>query len=127
MDKLKFINEQMDILSVPYEFGEWTSEVQYPYFTGETSEEPPTTEDGYESSTFILNGFNRGKEGVILGLEEIKAKIRKHFHPIDGLCATTESGTIVVYYGGAFPVPTNEADLKRIQINLIIKEWKGDL
>lgn len=127
MDKLKFINEQMDILSVPYEFGEWTSEVQYPYFTGEVSEEPPTTEDGYESSTFILNGFNRGTEGVILGLEEIKAKIRKHFHPIDGLCATTESGTIVAYYGGAFPVPTNEADLKRIQINLIIKEWKGDL
>lgn len=127
MDKLKFIKEQMDILAVPYEFGEWTSNVQYPYFVGEITEDEPTTEDGYEQSTLLLTGFNRGTNNVILGLEEIKAKIKKHFHSIHGLRATTDSGAIAVFYGGAFPVPTNEAELKKIQINLIIKEWKGDI
>lgn len=127
MDKLQFINEQMDILAVPYEFGEWTSNVQYPYCVGEYSEETPITEDGFEQSTFIINCFNRGSEGVLLGLEEIKARIKEHFDTIYGLRAKTESGAIAVYYGNAFPVPTNEADLKRIQINLIIKEWKGAL
>ena len=123
MDKLKFIKEQMDILAVPYEFMEWTSDVKYPYFVGEFSENEPMTEDGYEQATFTLNGFNRGKYIV---LEEIKARIKKHFHPIHGLRSQTESGAIVVFYGSAFPVPTNEADLQRIQINLIIKEWKGE-
>jgi hypothetical protein len=125
MDKLQFINEQMDILAVPYEFGEWTSDVQYPYCVGEITETEPTTEDGNEQSTLLLNCFNRGSEGVLLGLEEIKAKIQKHFHSIYGLRATTESGSIAVYYGSASYIPTNEAELKRIQINLIIKEWKG--
>lgn len=122
MDKLKFINEQMAILSIPYEFGEWSSAIKHPYFTGEITEEPITTEDGLEQSTLLLNGFHRGK---YVDLEEIKEKIKKHFHPIHGLRGQTESGSIAVFYGGAFYVPTNEADLKRIQINLIIKEWKG--
>ena len=124
MDKLKFIKEQMDILSVPYEFGEWTSKVQYPYFVGEFTEDEPMTEDGYEQTTLILNGFHRGK---YIDLEAIRAKIKKHFHSIHGLRAKTDSGAITVFYGNAFRVPTNEADLQRIQINLNIKEWKGDL
>jgi hypothetical protein len=127
MDKLQFINEQMDILAVPYEFDEWTSGVQYPYGVGEITEEPTMTEDGLEQSTLLLTFFNRGSEGVLLGLEEIKEKIKKHFHSIYGLRAATDSGSITVYYGGAFYVPTNEAELKRLQINLIIKEWKGEI
>ena len=121
MDKLKFINEQMDILEVPYEFGEWTSEIQYPYFTGEPTEAPNTTEDGYEETTLLLNGFHRGKYIV---LEEIKNKIKKHFDPDYGLRASTDSGSIAVFFDGSFYSPTGEADLKRIQINLLIKEWK---
>lgn len=122
MDKLKFINEQMTVLSIPYEFGEWSSAIKHPYFTGEITEEPISTEDGLEQSILLLNGFHRGK---YIDLEEIKEKLKKHFHPIHGLRGQTESGSIAVFYGGAFYVPTNEADLKRIQINLIIKEWKG--
>lgn len=125
MDKLKFINEQMDVLAVPYEFGdEWTSEVKYPYFVGEFTEEPPTTEDGAEQSTLLLTGFNRG--GYI-ELETIKAIIKKHFNPVYGCRAKTDSGSIAVFFDGSFYVPTGEADLKKIQINLLIKEWKGDL
>lgn len=124
MDKLKFISDSMDEIAVPYEFGEWTSEVKYPYFVGEISESPPTTEDGYEESTMLLNGWNRGN---YIELEKVKNKIKKHFNPITGLCAKTDSGSIAVFFNGAYNVPTNEADLKRIQINLLIKEWKGSV
>ena len=121
MDKLKFINEQMAAIGVPYEFGQWSSEVEYPYFVGEITEEEPTTEDGLEPSTMLLTGFTRGS---YLDLETIKEKIKRHFHPIHGLRGWTNSGAIVVHYEGSFYVPTGEADLKRIQINLQIQEWK---
>ena len=125
MDTLKFINEQMTATEVPYEFGEWTQAVTYPYTVGELpSPEDMEAEDGGESVTLIVNGFHRGD---FLALEEIKQKIKKHFHPVFGLRAQTENGAIAVFYGGAFYVPTNEADLKRIQINLIIKTWRGDI
>ena len=123
MDKLSFINEQMDIIEVPYEFGEWTSKVKYPYFTGEITEEPTTTEDGAEESTLILTGFNRGK---FIDLETIKETIKKHFNPVTGLCAQIDSGSIAVFFDGAFYIPSGEAQLQKIQINLKIKEWKGD-
>ena len=122
MEKLKFINEQMAAIAVPYEFGEWTSDVPDRYFVGEITEEPIATEDGCEQSTMILNGFCRGK---YISLETDKAKIKEHFHPIHGLRGRTDNGSIVVFFDGAFYVPTGEADMKRIQINLKIKEWKG--
>jgi hypothetical protein len=124
MEKLKFINEQMAAIRVPYEFGEWTSPVPDFYFVGEITEEPSTTEDGAEESTLILNGFARGK---YLSMEKKKDEIKHHFHPIFGLRAKTDSGSIAVFFDGAFYLPTGEANLKRIQINLKIKEWKGDL
>ena len=123
MNKLSFINEQLNnVLSVPYEFGQWNSTIQYPYFVGEITEEPINTEDGFEQSTLLLTGFHRG---ALIDLEEIKEKIKKHFNPIYGLSASDENGTIIVFYEGAFFIPTGEADLKKIQINLSIKEWKG--
>lgn len=122
MEKLKFIDEQLEAIAVPYEFGEWNKAVKYPYFVGEITEEPPVTEDGAEESTMLLTGFCRGK---YLELERVKSKIKKHFDPIYGLRADTDSGAIAVFYDGAFYIPTGEEDLKKIQINLKIKEWKG--
>ena len=124
MDKLKYIKEQLESLSIPYEFGEWTSDVTYPYYVGEITEEPSMTEDGAEESTLILTGFNRG---TMLDLLKDKATIKRHFHPIYGVRGDTESGAIAVFYDGCFSVPTGEAQLKKIQINLKIKTWKGDL
>lgn len=122
MEKLKFINEQLKVLNIPYEFGEWTSDVQYPYFVGEITEDVPETEDGAETSTFILTGTHKGS---YLDLIKIKEKVKKHFDAIYGLRDRTEAGSISIFWDGAFFVPTNVADLKRIQINLRIKEWKG--
>lgn len=122
MSKLGYISEQLNILSVPYEFGQWNSDISYPYFVGEITEEPITTEDGFEQSTLLLTGFHRGTFSELL---EINEKIKRHFDPINGLRGSIDGNTIVVFWDGSFSVPTGEADLKKIQINLTIKEWKG--
>lgn len=133
MDKLEFINDQMTALGVPYQYGEWVQEaddartpsvVKYPYTVGEISEDPVITEDGAEESTLILTCWNRG---ALIVLEEIKKKIKKHFHPIHGLRGNTDSGVIAVFYDASFPIPSGQEGLKKMQINLKIKEWKGDL
>lgn len=122
MDALKFINQQMEAIGVPYEFGLWKSEIKYPYFVGESyTEEPVTTGDGLQKSTMILTGFHRGS---ITKLMEYKEKIKKHFHPLDGCRGKIDGGFIVVFFDGFSPIPSGEADLERIQINLQIQEWK---
>lgn len=121
---LQFMNEQMDFLAIPYEFGEWTSDVQYPYVVGEITEVESDTEDGSEEYQFILTVFQKGQYADI---EEIKNKIKKHFHQIHGIRRQIVNDVIVAYYGGAFYIPTGEADLKKLQINLKINQWKGDL
>ena len=123
MEKLKFINEQMGIIAVPYEFGEWSSEIVYPYTVGEITEEPTMTEDGLEQSTMLLTGFHRGK---MIDLLAVMEKIKSHFSPVHGLRGQTDSGsTIAVFFDSYFNIPSGEADLKKIQINLKIYEWKG--
>lgn len=124
-NKYDFINQQLQLISIPYEFGEWTTDVKYPYFVGEQSTpEEITAEDGGEVTTIIINGFHRGK---FAELELAKEKIKRLFNPISGLRAEIDSGSIAVFFDGSFYIPTGEADLKRIQINLKILEWKkGD-
>lgn len=122
MEKLKFINQQMAAIGVPYEFGKWSSAEQYPYSVGEFTEFAVETEDGYEETELLLTIFHRGS---YIDLENIKNNIKKHFPAVGGLCAQTGSGSIAAFFDGSFYVPTNEADLKKLQINLKIKEWKG--
>lgn len=119
---LAIINEELKAIGVPYEFMRWTSALSYPYFVGEYSETATDTEDGYEESILMITGTTKGSW---LELEEIKNKIKNHFPSIYGLRKSTDTGTVVFYYANGFPVDTGEADLKRIQINLQIKQWKG--
>ena len=124
MSALKFINEQMEFLEIPYEFNEWTSEtIPKMYFVGEEyREDEASTEDGATTASMILTGFHRGKYIV---LEEAKERIKEHFDQIFGLRSQTDSGAIAVFFGDAFSIPSGEANLTKIQITLKIKEWKG--
>lgn len=122
MSVLGIISNEMNSMNVPYEFMEWTSAVTYPYWVGEYSEVPTVTEDGCKETSLILTGTTKGSW---LELEQTRALIEKHFPPVYGLRKSTDDGTVVIFYENSFPVPTGEADLKRIQINLQVKEWKG--
>ena len=80
------------------------------------------SEDGLQEATFILTGFTRGKW---LDLEAAKEKIENYFDKISGKMVIAEDGSVVaIFYGNSLVVPTGEAELKRIDINLSVKEWK---
>lgn len=119
---LSFIDTELSKIGVPYEFLEWTQPISYPYFVGEYNETEPTNESGELDKMFILTGFCRGKNAR-LRLEENRQKIEDAF--LEGMTATLNSGSVVaVFYGNAFYIPTGEAELFKIQINLSIKLWK---
>ena len=118
---IEVIADAMNDMGLEYDFMERKSEPVYPYFTGEYSETPPVSEDGMEECTFILNGFSRD---TWLSLEEAKNKIKSYFDRTNGRIVRTAEGHVVaIFYENGFPVPTGDKELKRIQINLTIKEW----
>jgi hypothetical protein len=119
---LGFISNELNSIGVPYEFMRWTGAVSYPYVVGEYSEITATNEDGFKESTMILTGFTRGSW---LELEQIKEKIQQHFPTAGGLRGNTEYGSVAIFYNGSYPIDTGEAELKKIQINLDVKEWRN--
>lgn len=119
IEVLKFISDRLTDAGINYEFGEWKSPIVYPYFTGEYQEESPITEDGLQEAEFVLNGFSRGSWYL---LEQEKAKIEKLFS--DCTSILPNGSGIDISYSGTLIIPPDDAELKRIQINLSIKEWR---
>lgn len=120
---LKVISDGMEALNLAYGFGVYSGNpVVYPYFVGEYTETEPTTEDGLQETSFLLTGFSRESW---LALEQAKEKIENYFNKVSGKTVITDNGSAVaVFYANALIVPTGDAELKRMQINLAIKEWK---
>lgn len=118
---LKFIADKLKEIGVPYCFEEWTREISYPYFIGEYTESEPLNEDGQSESSFILTGTTNESW---FSLEQEKDKIRKAFPDVGITEILPGNIAIAVMYAGAMPVPTGTENLKRIQINLKIKEWR---
>ena len=118
-ESLAYINTALTNAHINYEFMEWTSDLVYPYFVGEYSEPEPINEDGMQESTFMITGTT---DGTWLSLEEAKAIIERE------LCNKTailsNGNGIAVSYSGSLVVPTGNERMKRMQINLLIKEWK---
>ena len=110
-----------NVLGLNYEYMEWTGDEVEMYFTGELQESPPLSEDGKQEGTFILNGFTKSKWSV---LHQAKEAIENYFNKISGKVVIAESGNAVaIFYDTGLEIRT-ESDLKRIQINVTVKEWK---
>lgn len=117
---MEYVKGMMAGLALPYAYMRWTDDtIPDVYFTGEYTEIPATyrEENGRYDITVILRGFTR-KEWMVL--EEAKAKIERS-------CAKTvilPDGTgLAVFYDSGMPVPTGDAELKSIKINLTIQVW----
>ena len=121
-EALSFIDAVLNNNGIPYEFGEWTSkEVPSPYFVGEYTDNESMNEDGLHESVFLLTGTTMGSW---LGLHEAKEKIEELFPSICREVYKLPNGSrLAVFFSTSFPVPTDTLNLKRIQINLTIKEW----
>lgn len=118
---LKIISDAMDALGINYEFMEWTEPPVYPYFVGEYQEIEPMNEDGMQESTFMLTGFSRGSYPA---LEDAKETIANYFNKVGGKTVSADNGSAVaIFYANSLVIPTGDAELKKIQINLIVKEW----
>ena len=122
MSALGIIATELNSIGVPYEFMRWTSAVEDTYFIGEYSETPTMTEDGYREITLMVTGTTIGSW---MDLERYRAKIEHHFPSIYGRRLATDTGAVLVFYGNSFPVDAGDANLKRIQINLEVKEWRN--
>lgn len=122
IEALEYINKLIKSLISNYRFIEWKGDVPKIYWIGEYQEVASTTkeEDGMQETTFILTGTTRGEW---LSLEEDKTKIEKGITQT----ATLENGSgVAIFYGNTLVIPTGDATLKRIQINLTVKEWRKD-
>ncbi|MCF0185049.1 MAG: hypothetical protein HUJ98_00995 [Bacteroidaceae bacterium] len=121
---LKLISDAMASKQLPYSFGTFNSDVAsiQQWWVGEYIEVEPMNEDGQQECTFILTGTSKGSW---LSLEESKQKIQELFPSIDGKVAILNNGSAVaIFYASASLLPTMDVDMKRMQVNLKIKEWK---
>lgn len=119
---LRIIADAMREMGLAYGCMEYAGDLVYPYFVGEYTEQAPTTEDGLQITNFMLTGFSRGSW---MALEEAREQIAQYFGMVSGKTVIADNGSgVAVFYENALVVPTEDATLKRIQINLHIKEWK---
>lgn len=118
---LALIDSSMKTLGLNYALMQWKDSPKYPYFTGEYQEEESMSEDGQLTSHFTLNGWTRATQ---LELEQAKRKIESYFDRLSGKTVIAEDGSVVtIFYANSLPIPTGIDELKRIQINLLVKEW----
>ena len=120
-EALKFIADLLKSIGIPYEFMRWNSGKPPDgyYFVGDYIEHESRTmeEDGRQEYTFILRGFTRGER---LLLQEAKTKIKKH---IAKTTILPNGNGIAIFYGTGNHVPTGDAAIKSIKINLSVQEW----
>lgn len=121
MDKIKFMKQQLEALNLPYSLIEWNGDLPKTYWIGEFQEIPTFLENGYSETNFILTGTTRE---TWYKLYEALDLIKEQFPSEYGLRGNTANGAIIVNYESSFPIPTSEADIKRIQINIKIQEYK---
>lgn len=121
-EALKIIYDAMKELGLEYGFMEYGEKpVVYPYFVGEYQEMPPIYENGLQETTFLITGFSRQSW---VALENAKELIQAYFNKVGGKTVIAASGAAVaVFYSHSLVIPTGDAELKKIQINLDVKEW----
>lgn len=126
IEVLNLIKKAMEVLELKYGFMEYKADAgeDMPdvYFVGEYQELETVGEAGEEDAVFILTGFSRGKW---VWLEEAKEKIKKYFPANIGRMAAVESDSrAAIFYENSLPMPVENEELKKLQINLMVKEWK---
>lgn len=119
---LGIAKNELHSIDIPYEFMRWTSSVEDRYWVGEYMETITYTEDGYEEGTLILTGTTKSSWAVLM---QDRAKIKDQFPKEGGLRTSADNGVVVFFYDNSTLIETGDADLKRIQINIHIKMWKG--
>ena len=110
---------EMEKLNLNYALMEWKKDAVYPYFTGEYFENSFSYEDCSTTGEILLEGWTRGSLTELYSLSE---KIKEHFA---NFTAIVDSAGMSITFINASPVRTGDIELKKIQIRLATKSWKG--
>lgn len=120
LDLLAIIDEVLEEAEIPYQFSEWKSAVQYPYFVGLYDESNSFFEDNRIEGTINIDGWSRKSFSELISVSE---RIKGIFS--DFRCARNNN-VYWIRYNNSMPVPTGVEDLMKITITLYVTEWKGD-
>lgn len=118
---IKYVSDLMERARVPYAFMEWKDTLPDDLFSvGEIHEiSTPTMEESGKQDVQVFLRLYTKKNW--LSLEYAKERIIKSIIPT----AILSDGTgIAVSYDSATIVPTGDAELKSMKINLTIQSWK---
>ena len=116
---LEYIANKLADEEINYAFMRWEKEIIYPYFVGTYNEKEPTEEDQFHEYSFTLAGFTRGS---MLELLEAKETIENLFS--SHVATLPNESAVVISYAGSTSIPIDEGELKRIEIELKIQEWR---
>ena len=120
-EALSYIAKLLKESGLHYSFVRWNGELIFPYWIGEYSEVDSVYEDGMVESDFILTGTT---EESWLILQQEKEKIEKLFR--DRTTVLDSGIGVCISFDRSLIVPTESDTLKRIQINLSVKEWRNN-
>lgn len=118
IELLKVINDELSKIT-NYEYGEYTGALVYPYVVGEYNERDFVYENNSTPGEFILTVFHRGSESDLINIKEQVKELFADYR------AKTKSGTISITYKNKLFIRSGEADLKKMEIYLDTKCWKG--
>lgn len=113
-------NELVNVLKLNYEYMEWTGELVYPYITGEHFTNYYDIATGLLQGEMLLEVWTRGKE---LELVQVHDEIQSHFKKF--VTMSNKMGVCITYKNKS-AARTGDLDLKKIQINLETRVWKGE-
>lgn len=118
---LKIINEQMKALGVEYYYlYNNAPKVNYPYVTGEFTQNNYSYEDGSNNGDMLLECWSRGSQ---LSLVYLLQRIKEHF---EDLRIVKDDIVAHISFNSAYPVRTNDVELLKTEIHLDITYWEGE-
>lgn len=117
MNVFGYLNTLLSTI-INYEFGTWESDLVFPFWVGEYQELPFNYEQQKSEYSFTLTGTTKG---TYKELEEDKAKIKALLS--EHTAIIEEAHGVAIYYDGAIQIPSEDAQIKRMQITLTIQEW----
>lgn len=119
-ESLAFIASTLFKAGIRYAYQRWNGKGADMYWIGSYVEQQYLPEDQSQLTLFLLDGFSTS--GSWSRLEAEKETIKASFADVRELL-TSESG-ISVRVESVQTIPTGTADVKRIEIQLLVKEWR---
>ena len=119
-ETLGYIKGLLTDSGLSYAFARWNGDLVFPYWIGEYSETDSIDEDGMVESDFVLTGTT---EGTWSELQTEKEKVERLFRDRTTILASGMG--VSMSFERSLIVPTESDALKRIQINISVKEWRN--